>query len=90
MSTVFKYPTKAQLIERASQNAVEFFHVSADDARRARYDAKRNNADCPTPNAGWYYWTCAPGCLPDSDPFGPNASPLSALRAAFDNDFLGE
>ena len=21
--------------------------------------------------AGWYYWACFPGCLPDSDPIGP-------------------
>lgn len=20
---------------------------------------------------GWYWWSCYPGCLPDSNPFGP-------------------
>jgi hypothetical protein len=20
---------------------------------------------------GWFWWTCLPGCMPDSDPFGP-------------------
>lgn len=20
---------------------------------------------------GWYWWSCQPGCLPDSDPVGP-------------------
>ena len=20
---------------------------------------------------GWYWWTCFPGCLPDSEPHGP-------------------
>ena len=20
---------------------------------------------------GWYWWYCQPGCLPDSEPFGP-------------------
>jgi hypothetical protein len=25
--------------------------------------------DCPAP--GWYWQTCLPGCLPDSDAFGP-------------------
>jgi hypothetical protein len=20
---------------------------------------------------GWYFWFCIPGCLPDSDPYGP-------------------
>jgi hypothetical protein len=21
--------------------------------------------------AGWYWWSCFPGCMPDSEPFGP-------------------
>jgi len=21
--------------------------------------------------SGWFYWHCMPGCLPDSQPFGP-------------------
>lgn len=24
----------------------------------------------PMPS-GWYWWTCFPGCMPDSEPFGP-------------------
>ena len=23
---------------------------------------------------GWYYWSCQPGCLPDSEPNGPHDS----------------
>lgn len=23
---------------------------------------------------GWFYWYCLPGCLPDSEPFGPFSS----------------
>lgn len=23
------------------------------------------------PSAGWYWWPCSPGCLPDGDPVGP-------------------
>jgi hypothetical protein len=87
---VNSYPTKAELLARCSANNVECFYVDSDSARRARYDASRNNTECATPNAGWYYWTCCPGCLPDSEPFGPYASPLAVLRAAYDNDFLGE
>jgi hypothetical protein len=82
------YPSKSVLQSRLSSNAVECFYVSAEDARRARYDAKRHNTECGTPSAGWYYWTCLPGCLPDSEPFGPHASPLAVLRAAYDADFL--
>ncbi len=32
--------------------------------------------------AGWYYWFCMPGCLPDSDPFGPYASESEAVTEA--------
>ena len=31
---------------------------------------------------GWYYWTCLPGCMPDSDPFGPFDSEAEALADA--------
>ena len=32
--------------------------------------------------AGWYYWYCFPGCLPDSEPCGPYASETDAVEAA--------
>jgi hypothetical protein len=35
--------------------------------------------------AGWYFWTCLPGCLPDSDPFGPYESESAAIEAAQDS-----
>jgi hypothetical protein len=31
---------------------------------------------------GWYYWSCFPGCLPDSDPVGPFANEKEALSDA--------
>lgn len=34
--------------------------------------------------SGWYSWACFPGCLPDSDPSGPDASRRAAVRAARD------
>ncbi len=33
---------------------------------------------------GWFYQYCFPGCLPDSDPVGPFASPQLAEKAAQD------
>jgi hypothetical protein len=33
----------------------------------------------------WYYWYCFPGCLPDSDPFGPFDSEEEALADAQEN-----
>ena len=32
--------------------------------------------------SGWYWWSCSPGCLPDSDPVGPFATEAEALADA--------
>ena len=32
--------------------------------------------------AGWYWWACFPGCLPDGDPMGPFASSQQAHEDA--------
>ena len=37
---------------------------------------------CPS---GWYWWSCFPGCLPDSDPFGPFET-----RSEAEQDALGD
>lgn len=34
--------------------------------------------------AGWYWWACLPGCLPDSEPVGPFARSSIALEDARD------
>jgi hypothetical protein len=31
---------------------------------------------------GWFWWTCLPGCMPDSDPFGPFATYAEAKADA--------
>ncbi len=31
---------------------------------------------------GWFYWFCFPGCLPDSEPFGPYGTRQEAIEAA--------
>jgi hypothetical protein len=33
---------------------------------------------------GWFYWFCLPGCMPDSEPYGPFASADEARQAAVD------
>jgi hypothetical protein len=35
-----------------------------------------------TDRKGWFYWYCLPGCLPDSDAFGPFATEAEALADA--------
>ncbi len=44
--------------------------------------------DCdndPMP-AGYYYWFCFPGCLPESEPIGPYDSEEEAYDAALDTE----
>jgi hypothetical protein len=34
--------------------------------------------------AGWYWWSCFPGCLPDSDAIGPFETEKEAIDDARD------
>lgn len=86
-----EYPTKAQLMARLAPNHVEAFYVTARDAAENRAQLAKSGATddgSMATKAGWYYWTCLPGCLPDSEPFGPYRTPFATLRAAYDADFL--
>ena len=38
-----------------------------------------NSEEHPASLAGWYYWYCLPGCLPDSEAIGPFTSEKDAL-----------
>lgn len=35
-------------------------------------------------DGGWYFWTCLPGCLPGSDPYGPYETRREAVEDAYD------
>lgn len=35
-------------------------------------------------SVGWYWWSCFPDCIPDSDPIGPFDTEAEALRDAQD------
>lgn len=39
----------------------------------------------PLPS-GWYWWSCFPGCMPDSEPNGPYDTEAEALEDAQDSD----
>ena len=64
---------------------VEVFYVR-DSAERKSFNASSYtwtdsfgaDDDGESMLPGWYWWTCLPGCLPDSEPFGPFDSPEEA------------
>ena len=63
---------------------VEVFSVSPLEAIYNRQNAC--HADEYTIfDAGWYYWYCMPGCLPDSEPFGPFETEAEAVTDCREN-----
>lgn len=71
MSQAYSDPKRAS--EPHALPAVEVWYVGAGDAA----EGFGNGLD-----GGWYWHTCLPGCLPDSEPCGPFASEALALADA--------
>lgn len=67
---------------------IEVFYIDQFDAdQNARLNDNGTNdfvdyvvAD----KAGWYWWACFPGCIPDSDPCGPFGTEAEATEDAQD------
>lgn len=58
---------------------LEVFYADAGDLSS---DMPEGPQDDEPSEAGWYWWPCLPGCLPDGPPEGPFASADEALRDA--------
>ena len=61
---------------------IEVFHDDADivNGHARNFDSEGNPVE-----AGWYWWPCLPGCLPEgdpNDPVGPFATEEEALADA--------
>ena len=57
---------------------VEVFYMNASAIKEAQWA----DTDGEPYEPGWYYWSCFPGCMPDSDPFGPFATEEEAVEDA--------
>jgi hypothetical protein len=69
MSQHYSDPTRAN--DLYSLPDVEVFYVNIHNTE--------NGGEMLT---GWYFWYCFPGCLPDSEPFGPYDTEAEAIAAA--------
>jgi len=61
----------------------EAFHVP-NDYNPQVFD-EDSLGECEVSNTfppGFYWWSCLPGCLPDSDPFGPFETEQEAVADA--------
>lgn len=58
------------------------------DANGERCDTHADDEEQEVNGAGWYWWVCLPGCMPDSDPHGPFETEEAAIADA--REFYGE
>lgn len=64
---------------------VEIFYIDSDghsDGRPFVFPHEPGEPAMGTSEAGWYWWPCFPGCLPDGDPIGPFDTEAEALADA--------
>jgi hypothetical protein len=62
------------------------FYIRNAALRRHHHGKDQYWSDEMQQEPGWYYWSCFPGCLPDSEPMGPFASEQDALDDAQDDN----
>ena len=77
---IYSDPTRAD--DPMTLSDIEVFH--RDEAENTPDTVFWNEDDAEPYGTGWYWWTCFPGCLPDSEPFGPYATEAAAIEAAQD------
>jgi hypothetical protein len=78
---VYSDPTRES--DRYALPDVEVFALSQLEANYNRANLDHADDDTLT-KAGWYWWACFPGCMPDSDPFGPFDTEEQAIANAQD------
>ena len=75
MAQVYSDPTRES--DAYALPDTEVFYLST--AEIAEIEDDEDNME-----AGWYWWACFPGCMPDGDPFGPFATEAEATQDAQD------
>ena len=61
--------------EGGTFGSFETFEVS-------KHDADTSHAESMNLSAGWYWWACFPGCIPDGEPSGPFETESAAIEDA--------
>jgi hypothetical protein len=90
------YTDESRALETYALPDAETFYAKAGewahDKNGERCDVETDDDGKPLPDqdlnsAGWYWWACLPGCLPDSDPHGPFETEEEAIEDARVSDF---
>lgn len=83
MSTPKSFSTKVELARRSH---CEIFHMSI--LEQTEETCFWNREDNEALGAGWFYWCCFPGCLPEGDPIGPFMTWGDAFGSAEENGYI--
>ena len=67
---------------------IEIFEVSEEEAanNRQKINIDHESDEGLLTSAGWYWWPCFPGCLPDGDAEGPFDTGEEAQEDAQDTE----
>ena len=77
MSQAYSNPKRA-----SDPHALPDVEIFYNDADVVNGHARNFDANGEPVEAGWYWWPCFPGCLPDGEPSGPFATEAEALADA--------
>jgi hypothetical protein len=77
------YSDKTREDEPFALPDVEVFYLSQLEVNYNLANLDHADEDTLT-ESGWYWQSCFPGCLPDSEPFGPFETEAEALAEAQD------
>ena len=70
--------TERETEEHALPN-IQVFYMDDDQALEMAEFGTAYGMDA---EAGWYWWSCFPGCMPDGDPMGPFETENEAIADA--------
>ena len=83
MSYVYSIPERET--ETFTLPNVEVFYVSPMEVNYNLANMDHANEYTIT-ESGWYWWSCFPGCMPDSDAMGPFETEQDATQDAQEYD----
>lgn len=73
------------------EDGIEVFHMSDKEIKSYGPDSCWYDEDGNPATAGWYWWECQPGCLPESEfANGPFATEDQAWEDAMSDDYEEE
>jgi hypothetical protein len=77
----------AEVFELTQQDFIRASEGSCQAIRmKEEMETAGGNFEAAANLAGWYWWPCFPGCMPEAEPFGPFETEAEAVADARQQD----